>query len=249
MADPQRQAAGVAGGGLGPDLIQRQPQPGGQPSAAGDHVGGLHPVGQVDHGQVPGAVAVDLGREGDRGRVLGDGGVDPGQLHRQQRPADQFGGQLAVRLALGHPVGDRLVGRRPSPRRGGEHDGHRQQPDHAGPGRTSGATAPARARAAPATRTGHRQRACRWRRASRASHCAASPRSAAACRRCQLCSSAGPTGAAGPRCGPRRAPRRPASWRRTSARGPRGSSRGSGPLWRPTAARRPARPGRPATAG
>ena len=103
MPDPQRQAAGVAGGGLGPDLIQRQPQPGGQPPAAGDHVGGLHPVGQVDHGQVPGAVAVDLGREGDRVRVLRDGGVDAGQLHRQQRPADQFRGQLAVRLALATP--------------------------------------------------------------------------------------------------------------------------------------------------
>ena len=66
MADPQGQAAGVPGGGLGPDLIQRQPQPGGQAPAAGDHVGGLDPVGQVDHGQVPGAVPVDLGRERDR---------------------------------------------------------------------------------------------------------------------------------------------------------------------------------------
>ena len=121
MPHPQRQAAGVPGGGLGPHLIQRQPQARGQAAAAGDHVGGLDPVRQVDHGQVPGAVPVDLDREADRVRVLGHRGVDPGQLHAQQRPADQFRGQLAVRLALRHAVGDRLVRRAARPGRDGEH--------------------------------------------------------------------------------------------------------------------------------
>ena len=60
----------------------------------------------------------------------------------------------------------------------------------AGTGMTASRTAPAASTAAPVSRTGHRQLACRWRRASSASHCAASPRSAAACRRCQLPSSA-----------------------------------------------------------
>ena len=128
MPDPQRQAAGVPGGGLGPDLIQRQPQPRGQPPAAGDHVGGLHPVRQVHHGQVPGAVPVDLGRERDRVRVLRHGRVDPGQLHRQQRAADQFRGELAVRLALAHPVGDRLVRRAARPRRHRHRQRQRGQP-------------------------------------------------------------------------------------------------------------------------
>ena len=128
MADPQGQAAGVPGGGFGPDLIQRQPQPRREASAAGDHVGGLHPVGQVHDGQVPGAVAVDLLRKRDGVGVLGDRGVDPGQLHRQQRPADQLGGQLAVGLALRHAVGDGLVGRAARPRRGGHRGGQDRQP-------------------------------------------------------------------------------------------------------------------------
>ena len=178
MADPQRQAAGVTGCGFGPHLIQRQPQRRGEAAASGDHVGGLHPVGQVDHGQVAGAVAVDLGREADRVRILGDGGVDADSCTDSSARRTSSAVSLRYALPSRHPVGDRLVRRPTRPRRGGTASTASASSRHRARPRQDGSTASDAARAkhrdqdrpAPARTDadgGHRASARRRRRRGR----------------------------------------------------------------------------------
>jgi hypothetical protein len=115
VANPQGQASRVAGCRFWPDLVQRQPQARGEPAAPCAHVAGLHAVRQIDNRQVTRAVPMDLDRERDGVRVLGHRGIDGAELHAEQGAADQLGGQLAVCLGVGDPIGDRLVPRPPGP--------------------------------------------------------------------------------------------------------------------------------------